>query len=196
MLTTQLTPPPIIQLRLLLLLLLQLPFYGPLSCTTRNSRYQKKHSPTYTSPDHQSSFICILHILQLMIFSLFNLHAWHSFCTISVQVFFGLPLGIAPCTSYTIHFFTQSLSSFRSTCNLFCCSTEIISSNPRLSLNLCNLMQPLQIKDFITLYMLHYIPLHFLFTHFWQLVHCIEHLYRIHHMAILQPSALPSAVLH
>ena len=27
------------------------------------------------------------------------------FCTISLQVFFGLPLGLAPSTSYSIHFF-------------------------------------------------------------------------------------------
>ena len=56
-----------------------------------------------------------------------------------VQVFFGLPLGLAPSTSYSTHFFTQSLSSFHYTCpylrNLFCCSTEIMSSNPSLSLN-------------------------------------------------------------
>jgi len=31
-------------------------FYGPLSGTTRVSRYQKKHSRTHTYPDHQSSF--------------------------------------------------------------------------------------------------------------------------------------------
>ena len=74
-----------------------------------------------------------------MAFSLFNLHAWQTFCTISVQVFFGLPLGLAPSASYSVDFFTQSLSSFRSTCpyhrNLFCCSTEIMSSNPSLSHN-------------------------------------------------------------
>jgi len=50
--------------------------------------------------------------------------AWQSFSTISLQVFFGLPLGLAPSTSYSIHFFTQSLSSFSNTCpyhrNLFC----------------------------------------------------------------------------
>jgi len=61
------------------------------------------------------------------------------FFTISVQVFFGLHFGLAPSTSYSIHFFTQSLSSFCSTCpfhcNLFCCNTEIMSSNPSLSLN-------------------------------------------------------------
>ena len=32
------------------------------------------------------------------------------------EVFFGLPLGLAPSTSYSIHFFTQSLSSFHNTC--------------------------------------------------------------------------------
>jgi len=51
----------------------------------------------------------------------------------------GLPLGPPPSASYTIHFFTQSLSSFRSTCpyhrKLFCCSTKIMSSNPSLYLN-------------------------------------------------------------
>jgi len=34
---------------------------------------------------------------------------------ISVQVFFGLPLGLSPCTSYSIHFFTKSLFSFHCT---------------------------------------------------------------------------------
>ena len=44
------------------------------------------------------------------------------FCTTSLQVF-GLTLDLAPSTSYSIHFFTQSLSSFCNTCpyhyNLF-----------------------------------------------------------------------------
>ena len=43
----------------------------------------------------------------------------------------------APSTSYSINFITQSVSSFRSTRpyhgNLFCCGTEIITSNPSLS---------------------------------------------------------------
>ena len=55
----------------------------------------------------------------------------------NLQVFFGPPLGLAPSTSYSMHFFTQSSSSFCSTCsyhhNLFCCNTEIMSSNPSLS---------------------------------------------------------------
>jgi len=108
-----------------------------LSGTTWVSRYQKKHSPTHIYRGHQSSLICFLHILRSMASSLFNLHALPSFSTISLQVFFVLPLGLAPSTSYSIHFFTQSLLSFCSTYpyhrNLFCCSTEIMSSNPCLS---------------------------------------------------------------
>jgi len=111
-----------------------------LSGTTRVSWYQKKHSPTHTYRGHQSSFICFIHLLLSMASSLFSPHAWQSFSTISVQVIFGLPFGLAPSTSYSIHFFTQSLSSFCNTCqyhhNLFRCSTKIMSSNPGLSLSL------------------------------------------------------------
>jgi len=103
------------------------------------SQYQKKHSPNHTYHGHQSSLICFFHLLWSMASSLFNLRAWQSFSTISLQLFFGLPLGLAHSTSYSIHFFTQSLSSFRSICpyycNLFWCRTEIISSNPTLFLN-------------------------------------------------------------
>jgi len=85
------------------------------------------------------SLICFIHLLWSVTSSLFNQSAWQSFSIISLQVFFGVPLGLAPSTSYAIHFFTQSLSSFRNTCpyhrNLFHCSTEIMPSNPRLSLN-------------------------------------------------------------
>jgi len=110
-----------------------------LSRTTQVSRYQKKHSPTHTYCDHQSSLICFLHQLWSMASSLFNILAWQCFSTISLQVFFGLSLGQAHSTSYSIHFFNQSLSSFRSTwpCHikLFCCGTEIMSSNVSVSLN-------------------------------------------------------------
>jgi len=118
------------------------PFYGSLDFVrdypTWVCQYEKKHSPTYTYPDRQSSFICFLHLLQSMASSRYSLHARQSFCTTSDQVFLGLPLGLASSSSYSMHFFTQSLSYFHSTfpchCNLFCCSTEIISSNPSLSL--------------------------------------------------------------
>jgi len=67
------------------------------------------------------------------------------FCTTSFHVLFGLALSLEPSTSYSIHFFTQSMSSFRSTspyhCNLFCCSINIISSIPSLSLNSAYLTQ-------------------------------------------------------
>ena len=48
--------------------------------------------------------------------SLFILRAWQSSRTTSLQVLFGLPLGLGPSNSYSIHFFTKSSSSFRSTC--------------------------------------------------------------------------------
>ena len=116
----------------------QQPFYGRLSVTTRVSRYQKKHSPTH-HPDHHPIFISFFHLPRSITSSLFKLRAWQSFCTTSLHVLFGLPLGLEPSTSYSIHFFTQSVSSFRNTCpyhhNLFCCSINIISSIPSLSLN-------------------------------------------------------------
>ena len=102
--------------------------FGPLSETTRVSQYQKKQSPTHTYLDHQWSFISFLHVLQSIASSLFNSCAWQSFRTTSLQVLFGLPLGLEPSAFY----------AFRNTCpyhhNLFCCSTEVMSSIPNLSL--------------------------------------------------------------
>jgi len=37
-------------------------FYGPLSGISWVSRYQKKHLPTHTYPDHQSFFVSFLHL--------------------------------------------------------------------------------------------------------------------------------------
>jgi len=106
----------------------QQPFYSPLSGTTRVSRYQKKQSPTHHR-DHHPIFISFYHLPWSIASSLFKLHAWQSFCTTSLHVLFGLPFGLEPSTSYSIHFFTQSVSSFRNTCpyhrNLFCCSINI-----------------------------------------------------------------------
>jgi len=111
-----------------------------LSGTTRLSRYQKKHLSTHTYRGHQSYLICFIHLIRSTAFSLFNLCTW-SFSTISLQVLFRLPLGLAHSTSYSTHFFTQSLSSFRNKCryhrNMFCFSANItnMSSNPSLSLS-------------------------------------------------------------
>jgi len=113
-------------------------FYGPLSGTTRVSQYQQKHSPTHHS-DHHPIFMNFFHVLRSIASSLFKLCAWQSFCTTSIHILFGLPPGLEPSTSYSIHFFTEPVSSFRSTCpyhhNLFCCSIKIMSSIPSLSLN-------------------------------------------------------------
>jgi len=51
------------------------PFNGLLSGTTRVGRYQKKHSPTHTRPDHRTSFIIFLHLQRSMASSLFSLRA-------------------------------------------------------------------------------------------------------------------------
>jgi len=113
-------------------------FYDPLSGTTRVSQYQKKHSPTH-NPDHHPIFISFFHLPRSIASSLFKLRAWQPFCTASLHVLFGLPLGLRPSTSYSIHFFTQSVSSFRNTCPChrkpFSCSIKTISSIPSLSLN-------------------------------------------------------------
>ena len=92
------------------------PFNGPWFGTTRVGQYQKKHSPTHTHLDHRTSFINFLHLLLSIASSVFSLRAWQSSLTTSVQVLFGLPLGLGSSTSYSVHFFTQSSSSFRSTC--------------------------------------------------------------------------------
>jgi len=71
-------------------------------------RYQKKHSPTHTHPDHRTSFIFItfLHLLRSLASSLFSLSARQSSLTTSLQVLFGLPLGLelhTPCISSPYH---------------------------------------------------------------------------------------------
>jgi len=111
---------------------------SPLSGTTQVSQYQKKHSPTH-HPDHHPTFIIFFHLPRSIASFLFKLRAWQSFRTTSFHVRFGLSLGLEPSTSYSIHFFTQSVTSFRSTYayhhNLFCYSISIISSIPSLSHN-------------------------------------------------------------
>jgi len=49
----------------------------------------------------------LLYLLRSITSSLFNLRAWQSFCTTSIQVLFGLPLGLEPSTSYFIHFVAE-----------------------------------------------------------------------------------------
>ena len=114
----------------------QQPFNSRLSGTTRVGRYQKKHSPAHTHPGQRTSVITFLHLQRSTASSFFSLCAWQSSRTTSFQVLFGLPLGLEPSTSYSMHFFTQSSSSFRSTCpyqrSLFCCNINAMSSTPSL----------------------------------------------------------------
>jgi len=104
-----------------------------LSGTTRVSRYQKKHSPTH-HPNHHPIFISFFHLPRSIASSLFKLRAWQSYSTTSFHVLWSTSW-----SAYSIHFFAQSMSFFRSKCpyhcNLFCCSVNIISSIPSLSLN-------------------------------------------------------------
>ena len=51
------------------------PFNGLWSGTTRVGRYQKKHSPTHTHPDHRTSFIILIHLQRSMASTLFILRA-------------------------------------------------------------------------------------------------------------------------
>ena len=103
------------------------PFNGLWSGTTRVGR----PSGSSDIPYHLPPFTMI------MASSFFILSAWQSSRTTSLQVLFGLPLGLGPSTSYSIHFFTQSSSSFCSTCpyqcSLFCCNTNAMSSISSLS---------------------------------------------------------------
>ena len=56
------------------------PFNGLWSGTTRVGRVpHKKHSPTHTHPDHQTSFINFLHLLRSTASSVLSLRAWQSF---------------------------------------------------------------------------------------------------------------------
>ena len=70
----------------------------------------EEHLPTH-HPDHHPIFISFFHLPRSIASSLFKLRAWQSFCTTSVHVLFGLPLGLEPSTLYSIHFFTQSLAA-------------------------------------------------------------------------------------
>ena len=128
-------------------------FYFPEVASSMQDFFFKTKTKTFISRPRQRPFfmssrrletktkvsrllLCFFHLPRSIASFLFKLRAWQSFCTTSLHVLFGLPLGLEPSTSYSIHLFTQSVSSFHSTClyhhNLFCCSINIISSIPDL----------------------------------------------------------------
>jgi len=86
-----------------------------LSGTTQVSRYQKKHSPTHAYRGHQSSRISLPSI---------TIHGIFPVQFICLNVF-------------SLHTPYISSPTFHNTCpyhcTLYCCSTEIMSSNPSLS---------------------------------------------------------------
>jgi len=75
------------------------------------SRYQRKHSPTHTYPDHQSSRISVLHLLWPIASSLFNLCAWQSSRATYLQVCFGL--GLCYPSNLLLEYSASTLSSTR-----------------------------------------------------------------------------------
>jgi len=118
---------------------------------------------THSHPSWSSNILYQLPpFIRCMTSSLFNLRAWQSFSTTSLQVLFGLPPGLGPSTSETIQFFTQS-SSFLNTCpyhrSLFCCNTNAMSSIPSLSHSslLGNLSFTLMPHIYLTILMCHLI---------------------------------------
>jgi len=109
-----------------------------LSRTTRLSRKPKNHSSTHTYRGYQSSLICFIHLLRSMASSV-------QFMCLTV-FFHHLSPSFLWFTSWpgTFHFILHTflhpiIFFFHSTCryhrNLFWCSTEIMSSNPNLSIS-------------------------------------------------------------
>ena len=82
-----------------------------LSGTTQMGWYQEKHSLTHTHPDHQTSLINFLHLLWSIASSLFWIYVLDSPFPQPVFRSSLVYLGLEPCTTYSIHFFTQTLST-------------------------------------------------------------------------------------
>ena len=111
----------------------------PFVRATRVSRYQKKHSRTHLSRwsafVYQLSPSTMIHSILPVQFTCLAVFL-HNLCP---SPLWSTSWSGAPPTSHSMHFFTQSVSSFRNTCpyrcNLFCYSTKIMSSIPSLSLS-------------------------------------------------------------
>jgi len=117
------------------------PFNGPWSGTTRLGRYEKKHSPTHTHPDHRTSFINFLHLLPSIASSVFSLRASQSSLTTSLQVLLVFlvvldPLLHTPCIPSPSHFSAtmhQIFLSTRHTLNFLYTSLHLVSQCAFLS---------------------------------------------------------------
>ena len=91
-----------------------------------------------------SIILYLLHLLWSMASSLISLCAWQSLCTAFVSKSSLVCLLVWHLPLHTPNISLPSQSSFHRICpyrcNLFCCNTEIMSSNPSLSLNSFTLM--------------------------------------------------------
>jgi len=92
------------------------------------SRPVPEETLTHSHPSWSSDILInFLHLLRSIASSLFSLRGRQSSLTTSLQVLFGLPLGLGPSTSYSMHF-SPSHHLFRCTCpyqcSLFCCNTS------------------------------------------------------------------------
>jgi len=97
---------------------------------------------------------------------------------ISILVSSGIPVWILASTAASASLSTLTMSPNQqnlSTNSVFALAPISALVQPIL---VTGFKQPLQINNFSTLDMLSFISLHFLCTHFWQLVRCIELLWR------------------
>jgi len=101
--------------------------------TTRMSQYQKKHSPTYTCHGHQSSLICLIHLLRSMASSLFKFTCLTVFFHNFFPSFFWFTCW--PDTlNFILHTFLHPIIVFFSQHTLIP-SQPVLPSNLSLSLN-------------------------------------------------------------
>jgi len=134
------------------------PFYGSLDFVQDNLGELKEHSPTQTYRGQQSSLICFLHLLQSMASPLFNLRAWQSFSTISVQVFFVYLLAWHP-PLHTPYIYSPNCLLFAAhahtigTCFAVVpklCHLILVSLNPLLGTLSCSLMPHIHLTILIS----------------------------------------------
>ena len=117
------------------------PFYGSVEFVRDN---QGEPVPQETFTHSHSSWssiilICLLHLLRSMASSLFNPRALRSFSTMSLQVFFSLPLGLAP-PLHTLQISSPNHNLITAHAHTIATCFALVprlcmSSNPSLSLN-------------------------------------------------------------
>ena len=92
------------------------PTFRSRASTTTTTIVLRPFIPDY--PDHHPIFISFFHLLWSIASSLFKLRAWKSFLhNLSAHSLWSASWsGALHLITYSLHFFTQSVSSFRNTC--------------------------------------------------------------------------------